>query len=50
MYTFIYVCVDLLDIRPADDAGGNGCVPRGERQDHGECGRYSRFHGMYALH
>ena len=41
--------VDLLDIRPADDAGGYGRVPRGEGQDNGECGRYSRFHGMHIL-
>ena len=45
-----YMSTDLVDIRPADDAGGNGRVPRGEGQDHGECGRYCRLHGMYALH
>ena len=47
---YIYVFVDLVDIRPADDAGGDGRVPRGEGQDHGECGSYSRVDGMYILH
>ena len=46
---YMYMFVDLLDIRPADDAGGYGRVPRGEGQDNGECGRYSRFHGMHIL-